>query len=231
MASTRRPRVGERRQKNQPLKIDKLPLDVRDAIQYLRNVANKTWAEIEELSSLSFDKDWRTKGGAGFVNWDALPTAVLELFPELKIPQTNLARWYDLRVAQVMRETMVRSSQARELAAAFAKSVVAKDDQAVINAARDQLMSILAEDTSSKARINATKGLIALADTMIAAKKNDLRERQVGVQEKTLQMKLDLIKQKAGNLIGAIEGQDGKPPVQLTREELLEKVRDIYGAV
>jgi hypothetical protein len=229
--STRRPRVGERRQKNQPLKIDKLPLEVRDAIQHLRNQQNKTWDQIEELSSLPFNKDWQTKSSVGFVNWDAMPTAVLELFPDLKIPQTNLARWYDLRVAQVMRETMARSAQARELATAFAKSVVARDDQAVINAARDQLMSILAEETSSKARINATKGLIALADTMIAAKKNDLRERQVGVQEKTLQMKLDLIKQKAASLIGAIEGQEGKSPVQLTREELLEKVRDIYGAV
>ena len=46
-----------------------------------------------------------------------------------------------------------------------------------------------------------------------------------------MQIKLDLIKEKAGKLIGEIEGADGKPAVALTREDLLEKVREIYGAV
>jgi hypothetical protein len=59
----------------------------------------------------------------------------------------------------------------------------------------------------------------------------DLQARRVAVEEKTVQMKLDLVKQKAGSLIGEMEGREGKPPVQLTREELLEKVREIYGAV
>jgi hypothetical protein len=49
--------------------------------------------------------------------------------------------------------------------------------------------------------------------------------------EKNVQIKLDLIKEKAGKLIVEMEGGEGKPVAPLTREELLEKVREIYGAV
>jgi hypothetical protein len=183
--ANKRPRVGERRQKNQPLKIDRLPIEIRESIQYLRNVEGKTWAEIEELSSLPYDKSWKEKR-AGFVDWHSLPLPVLELFPNLRIPQMNLLRWYDLRVQQVMEDVRVRSAQARELAAAFAKSVVAGDDLAVLNAARDQLMSLLAEDASPGARITATKGLIALAEMMQGQRHNDLNERKVAVSERRL---------------------------------------------
>ncbi len=188
MASTkRRPATGEKRKTNQPLKIDRLPAEVRDAIQLLKNGRGKTWQEIEELSALPYNGEWQTKGG-GFVDWDNLPTAVLELFPELRLPHSNLHRWYDLRVSQVTAETLARSAQARVLAAAFAKSVVQRDDEAVLNAARDQLMSLLAEDASPGARIEAAKGLIALAQKMQTARLNDLRERKVGVDERRVKM-------------------------------------------
>jgi hypothetical protein len=181
----RRPRTGEQRRTQQPLKIDRLPVEVRDAIQYLKNSAGKTWEEIEELSALPYDEKWQSKGG-GFVNWDALPTPVLELFPEMRLPHSNLHRWYDLRVRQVMADVQRRSVQARELAAAFAKSVVDGEDAAVLNAARDQLMSLLAEDASPKARINATKGLIALAEMLQERRLNDIKERKVAVDERRL---------------------------------------------
>ncbi|HEX5234155.1 MAG TPA: hypothetical protein VFW25_02365, partial [Silvibacterium sp.] len=76
-----RPKTGERRVVQQPLKIDRLPIEVRAAIQQLRD-QGKTWPEIEELSSLKYSEQWST-GKGGFVNWDALPTDVLELFPNL----------------------------------------------------------------------------------------------------------------------------------------------------
>lgn len=182
-----RPRTGEKRRTQQPLKIDRLPVEIREAIQHLHNNANKTWLDIEELSALPYNSEWRTKGG-GFVNWDALPTPILELFPDMKLPHTNLHRWYDLRVRQVNAEVQARSAQARELALAFAKSVVAGDDGAVLNAARDQLMSILAEDTSPKARMNATKGLIALAEMMQERRLNDIKERKVATDERRIRM-------------------------------------------
>jgi hypothetical protein len=186
-STRRRPRTGEKRKTNQPLKIDRLPIEVRDAIQYLRNTANKTWEEIEELSSLPYNAKWKTDGG-GFVPWEELPTPVLELFPDLRLPLTNLHRWYDLRVSQVTAETLRRSAQARELAEAFAKSAVKRDDLAVLNAARDQLMFLLAADASSDARLVAAKGLIALAQKMQTARLNDLRERKVGVDERKLKV-------------------------------------------
>src|SRR5882672_10887283 len=117
-----RPKTGDKRRVNQPLKIDRLPVEVREAIKYLKNVG-KTWQEIEELSSLPFNKKWAIADG-GFVNWDDLPTSVLELFPEMRLPHTNLHRWFDLRVEQITAEVMARSAQAREIATSFAKSIV-----------------------------------------------------------------------------------------------------------
>lgn len=179
-----RARTGQKRSVRQPLKIDRLPVEVRDAIQYLKNVEGKTWQEIEELSSLAYSEKWKT--GGGFVNWEALPTPVLELFPDMRLPHSNLHRWYDLRVRQVMEETMARSAQAREIAKAFAESVVAGSDEAVLYAARDQIMGILTEDATPKGRMSAAKGLIALADVMNETRLNTIKERKVAVDERRL---------------------------------------------
>lgn len=185
--ATRR-RTGERPQKRRTLKLDTLIAAapaVRDAILYLRNTRGQVWPEIAEQSGRPYSEKWANDGG-GFIDWDKLPTHVLELFPDLRLPQTSLQRWYDLRFRQVMDDVQIRSAQARELAAAFAKSVVDGDDAAVLNAARDQLMSLLAEDSTPKARINATKGLIALAEMMQERRLNDIKERKVAVDERRL---------------------------------------------
>lgn len=181
----RRPKTGEKRSVRQPLKIDRLPVEVRDAIQFLKNVRGKTWIEIEELSSLAYQEKWREQGG-GFVNWDSLPTEVLELFPDLRLPHSNLHRWYDLRVSQVIAETVARSAQAREIATAFAHSVVEGAGEAVLNAARDQIMSVLAEDATPKGRMAAAAALIALAEMLQKARSNTIKERQVAVDERKL---------------------------------------------
>ena len=223
-----RPKTGEKRELNRPLKIDRLPIEVRDAIMKLRDVG-KTWPEIEELSSLSFNPKWWTNGG-GFVNWEELPTPVLELFPDMRLPHSNLHRWYDLRVSQVMAETMARSAQARELASSFARSIVAQDDAAVLNAARDQLMTLLAEDGSIKGRLTAAKGLIALADMLQQRRANDIKERKVEVDERKitvleareslLRRKLEAEADKASKKL-----KDGK----LKPEDLAEMVQRTFG--
>lgn len=179
-----RPKTGERRAVKQPLKIDRMPMDVRNAILELRD-QGKTWVEIEELSSLPYSKQWRQDKG-GFVNWDALPIDVLELFPKLRLPHTNLHRWHDLRFNQVFEETMARSAQAREIATAFAKSVVPGSEEAVLNAARDQIMSVLAEDATPKGRMSAAKALIGLAEMLQEARLNTIKERQVAVDERKI---------------------------------------------
>lgn len=175
-----RPKTGEKRLAKRDLKIDRLPIEVRDEIQQLK-AKGRTWQEIEELSSLPRDK-------GGFIDWESLPTPVLELFPDLRLPHTSLHRWYDLRVEQVISETMARASVAREVAEAFAKSTVAHADEAVLNAARDQIMSVLAEDATPKGRMAAAKTLIVLADVLQEARKNDIKERSVNVDERKIQL-------------------------------------------
>jgi hypothetical protein len=182
-----RPRTGDKRRAQQPLKIDRLPADVREAIQYLKNTRGKTWQEIEEQSALPYSQKWATDFG-GFVNWEALPLDVLELYPDMKLPHTNLHRWYDLRISQVQAEVQARSVQARVIAKAFAKSVVTGGDSAVLNAARDQIMSILSEDASEKGRMSAAKALIVLAEVMQEARLNDIKERQVKVDERKIEI-------------------------------------------
>jgi uncharacterized protein involved in exopolysaccharide biosynthesis len=184
VANAKRPRTGERRQINQPLKIDKLPPDVHERILALRNRLGKTWEEIESISAQPFDE----KKQVGLVNWAALPAAVVKLFPGKRLAHTSLHRWYDLRVSQVRRDVEQRSVIARQLAESFAKSVVSGGNEAVTNAARDQLMSLLAEDLTPKGRTNAAKGLIALAEILQAARANDIKERKVAVDVRKIKL-------------------------------------------
>lgn len=180
-----RPKTGERRLVRQPLKIDRLPQEIRDAIQALKS--DHTWEEIEELSAMHFNPKWQSQGG-GFVDWEKLPAKVAALFPNRRLPHSNLQRWYDIRVRQVMAETVARSAQARQLAEAFTLSIVKDGDAAVLNAARDQIMSILAESTQPGLRFAATKQLIALAEQMQTRRANDIKERKVGIDARRIKI-------------------------------------------
>ena len=184
MTTQKRPRTGERRQVNQPLKIDKLPPEVHDRILVLRNRANKTWEDIEAISAQPFD----VKKQTGLVNWAELPPEVRKLFPKKYLPHSSLHRWFDLRVSQVRRDVEQRSIIARQLAESFAKSVVSGGNDGVVNAARDQLMSLLSEDITPKGRMNAAKGLIALAEILQAARANDIKERKVDVDSRKIKL-------------------------------------------
>ncbi len=232
------PKTGEPRATAHRLNIDLLPPVVHEAILFLRNQLGKTWQEIEALSvkpaGLSDDAKKAAKDSPkgvmlqGFVPWDTLPTEVLALFPDRRLPHSSLHRWYDLRVEQVQRDVLVRSEQAQVVAKAFAKAGMAKGDEAVINAARDQLMGVLAEDGSQAGRLNATKGLIKLAEVMLKATTNKIRERKVAVDEKALQAKLDEMKRKAGELLkDAVDGKPGEEPI--SREQVISRVKEIYG--
>lgn len=216
-------KTGEIRKANQPLKIDRLPISVHEAILHLRNVEGKTWQEIEDRSAEPVGE-----GLSGFVEWEKLETPVLELFPQKRIPHSNLHRWYDLRVEQVRRDVLNRSAQAREIAQAFSKSVVEGGDEAVLNAARDTFMSILAEDSSTKGRAAAGKALIVLADVMQGARANDIKERKVAIDEKVLQIKLDDIERKAKALLADVE-RDGAASQKMTSAQLAERIRETYG--
>lgn len=233
--ASKRPRTGDPRKARQPLSIDLLPMDALDAIRRLRNTHGLSWEEIERLSSMPYGEKWEEKiGSAGFVNWDALSTRVLEKFPKLRLPHTNLHRWYDLRVDQAMRDLARDSAVAHEVAQAFAAGGLDKDDEAVINAVRDICLRQLVDAKSEDAKTVVRDALVDLAHVMQKARANDIRKGVLEQRKREidlLEKKLELVKQKAGKLKETIEATDGGKPLQLTREQLLEQVKEIYGAV
>jgi hypothetical protein len=212
--ANKRPRIGERRQKNQPLKIARLPATVHDAILHLRNIEGLTWAQIEEQSNRAYSKDWKQDHG-GFVDWSTLEMKVLELFPDLRIPQTNLARWYDLRVAQVRNQALKESARAREFAAAFASANLADGNSSVINALRDQVFDLIqSAGDGDKGRF--IKGLQNLTLAMTRMQRVELQAQRV---------KADLAKIDAERAKLAAEAGDPREIYLLASQDLLKKLR------
>jgi hypothetical protein len=199
-----RPRIGEKRQINQPLKIDKFPTEVHQRIQELR-AAGHTWMEIEEMS-------------AAFVKWDKLPAKVAALFPEQKLPHSNLSRWYDMRVEQVQRETMERSERARQLAAVFAGRKMNELDQAVMNALRDQIFMLM-EAADAKNQTKLIGALLEMGNVVAKFKKLDLGEKQLELETQ----KLQLVRSKVQGLKEEAKKKDLKP------EDLQKRLDEIYG--
>jgi hypothetical protein len=223
-----RPKTGEQRKTKQPLKIDRLPQSAQDAIKLLYD-RGRTWVQIEEQSARPYSAEWEKDGG-GFIDWPAVDADALDLFPGLRLAKSSLQRWFDLRVSQVRAQVMAESAKAREWAGVFAGADLLNSNAAVMNAMRDQVFTLM-QQVGPGDQAAFLKGLNMLSLTMSRLQRVDLQARRVAVDEKNVQIKLDLIKDKAGKLLGAMEGGDGKPPVELTREDLLEKVREIYGAV
>lgn len=178
-------KTGETRKTKQPLKIDRLPTEVIDAILFLRNTRGKPWLEIEAQSAEKYSKSWKLKGG--FVNWAKMPADVLALFPLKKLPHSNLQRWWDLRVSQVQANVERMALQAREISAVFANAVKSDDKDSVIAATKDILLGILAEDGSVGGRAAVAEGLTELASVMERGVTNKLRERVVAIAERKVQ--------------------------------------------
>ena len=138
-----RPKTGEPRTTHQPLSIDRLPPAVHEAIKRLRARYGMTWPEIERLSALPYNKEWDTElGKHGFIDWAALEPRVLAKFPEYHLPYVNLHRWYDLRVAQVMKEVDQQAQLSRDLAKIFAEQGIEGLDDAAIRAASVVILPI-----------------------------------------------------------------------------------------
>lgn len=244
----RHPRTGEPRETEQPLKIDRLPPIVHRAIQELHGIHGLTWAEIEALSAQPFGQKWddveifNKKGDVvgtatppfevhparGFVPWDKLEPEVRALFPEKKLPKSTLHRWFDLRISQVQEQIRAESIRSRELAHTFAELSKDLRSKTVIAAAQSTIFRMM-QDNSSEAGQRATaKALVDLAMVIQDERKNELKERQIVVGEKTLQMKIDEMERKARELVkDADKTADGAPA--LTREQVIDRVKEIYG--
>jgi hypothetical protein len=208
-----RPKTGEKREVNQPLKIDRLPQGARDAIKLLYD-RGRTWIEIEEQSSRPFSKDWEKDGG-GFIEWETLDLKTLEMFPELKLAKTTLQRWFDLRIAQVRSQVLKEGEQARQWAAALATKSLPEGNAAVINAMRDQVFSLM-RNVGPGDQDKFLGGLNALALTMSRLQRVELQARRV---------EADLAKIEAERAKLAAEAGDPREIYLLAAQDLLKKLR------
>jgi len=133
----KRPRTGEQRETRQPLRIDKLSQDVRDAIQKAR-AEGKTWEETSELASKA----------AG----ESLAPSVVH-------------RWYDLRIEQVRKEVFAQAERVRLFAATLAKQEFKGLPEAATAALASEAFSLVEAGTPEQ-RLRAGNILVRLAMTL-----------------------------------------------------------------
>ncbi len=147
----------------------------------------------------------------------------------MRIPHSNLHRWYDVRVEQVAAEVLERAEQARSIAKMFAAAGLDKTNEAVMNAARDIIFSML-QASDSKSQKDAAKALLALAEIVQQSRSNDIRERAVAVDErkiKALEAREELMRRK-------LEAETEKAAKKLSKGELtvndLNRLRErVFG--
>jgi hypothetical protein len=211
MASRRK--TGQKPLVRQPLKMDKLPMELLDRVMKER-AAGRTWSEIEELSSR-------------FEEWEKTSPEIRAQFPRLNLPHTTLTRWYDLRVEQVKQEVLASQVRAREIAALFAGKGIKDLPEAVRTAISDQLFGMM-QNADEKSRHKTVAGLLALGVLLNDQRKVELKERQIQTDERSLQLKIDLIREKVEKLKKGVDGSDGKKK-QLSPEQLKQRVDEIYG--
>jgi hypothetical protein len=175
MASTRK--TGEPQRSKQPLSIDRLPQVMLDRIQKERSESGKSWSSIEAESP-----NWK--------EWNDVPSQVLELFPDLRLPHSNLQRWWDLRIAQVRTQVLAETEQARALAESFKDREFKDADKAVVNAIRDQVFSMLHSVGDQKQFLKQLKDfgwlLAQFKKVEVQQKKVQLDERKVEMAQKKL---------------------------------------------
>jgi hypothetical protein len=194
--SKTRPKTGERREVRQPLKIDKLPLKMRDRIERERQ-AGRTWTEIEE-SSPSWAKEW-----------GEVPQDVQALFPGKRLPHSNLARWYDIRVEQVNQEMANEAERARQFSGAIAKlGDVEKLGDAAVLALSDVVFSVMrARGRDEYAKACEALGYLSAKLTDAKSKKvrADAESKRIAILEGEIERKkkqLDKATNEAANKLG-----------------------------
>lgn len=206
-------RTGEKPQVRQPLKIDKLPVELRDRIQEER-AKGGTWEEIEEMSPK-------------FPEWEKVPEETKQLFPKLKLPHSTLARWYDLRVSQVLQENLERSQRAREFAGIWAGRDFKDLPAATRNALGDQIFALM-QSADKQDQQQFRRELMALMELLNESRKLDIKERQQTTNEKALELKVQQMQEKVKALRESVGGdKSGKKKVD--PEELKKKLDEIYG--
>lgn len=213
----RRPRAGERRKADQPFKVDRLPLAVRDQIEDLRAKEGRSFGEIEELS-------------AKFVPWEELAPTVRLLFPKQVISERRLRSWYTVRVKQRLDESRERSEASHAFAAALLETEYKDLPQSVMNALADRVFEVtqMARKGDFKGEIQA---LHALALAVSKLRRTAVHEKRIELEEQHQQLERDKFEQARKNLEQETDRvsqklQQGKP---VTAEDIARIRRRTFG--
>ncbi len=207
---TPRPRTGEARKVRQPLGIDRLPLKMQDRIRAAR-ISGRTWMEIEEDSP----------------NWpewnEGVSIEAFDLFPGRRLPHSNLHRWYDLRVSQVMKEQEERSIAAH----AAADKVAARGFKNLTASVKHAMGETVFELMNAEHNPMVIAEALANIGLLLARfDRNELARTRVEQEEQKIALlgkKLELMK---GSVKGLKESVEKK---ELTPEQLQQKLDQIYG--
>lgn len=212
-----RPRTGERREVRQPLKIDRLPQAMRDQVLKLRAQEGLTWEQIEERSP-------KLDG------WEEMPPKLLALFPARRLPHSSLQRWYDLRIEQVQKEILAETERARELAAAFAARGFKDLPDAIQNALRDEVFTLMrAVDSKSQDKFQAALTnlgyLVAqFQKNKIAQQKVEAESRRIHLMEEEAERKRKRFEKETNEAASKLE--KGKT---ITREDINRLRERVFG--
>ena len=208
-ATARRPRTGEARSVRQPLGIDRLPLAIQDRIRAAR-IAGRTWMEIERQSPA-----WK--------EWAEADAEQRQIFPDLRLPHTNLHRWYDLRVAQVMKEQEERSLAAHAAAEKVAGRGFTDLTASVKHALGETVFEVM-NNADNPAAI--AEALVEVGHLLVKIDRNDLKREEIE-QEK---QKIELLGQKLQMMKGGVKSlKEAAEKKELSPEELQRKLDEIYG--
>jgi hypothetical protein len=224
-----RPKTGERRAVNQPLKIDRLPQSARDAIKVLYD-QGRTWKEIEEQSALGFGPDWsKPPYDQGFIDWTTIDSETLDLFPGLRVAKNTLHRWFDLRVRQVRAQVLAESAKARKWAEAFAGKDLPGTNAAVMNAMRDQVFTLMRQ-VGPGDQAKFLDGLNALSLTLARLQRVELQAKRVEVDSRKLKLLEEREEQQRQQLEAETEGAARKlSKGELTVEDINRLRERVFG--
>ncbi len=227
-----RPKTGEPRVTHQPFGIDRLPEDVQDAIRLLRSdreVGGLTWAQIEERSARPYSAKWK-QDRQGFVDWDTLPIDVLQLFPQLRIPRSNLHRWFFNSLQQARQDVLEEGDAAQKFIAAIAGKEIEGMDEAVMNAMSREVFNLI-QSTGTGDRTRFIGALNETSLVLARLGRLQLTRKKVAADER----KLKLLEQREALAVKKLEAEterltkkasSGQP---ITPEDLADVRKKTFG--
>jgi hypothetical protein len=199
-----RPKIGEPRKTRQPLKVDLLPLEWRDQLLRWHNVEGRSWKDVEELSRK--------------LPWKALDAGARGKFPDERIPETTLLRWYDITWRQKQQRSEELAAQTEQIIGAFAARGYKDLPAGVRNALTEQVFR-LSKAAGEKDSEAFTKQLGELFFLLV-------QERKVDVQKEKIEIERDKLR-KMTSKVADLKRETSKK--KLEPAELQKRLDEIYG--